>query len=60
MDGKDLQISTELYWDHTAAVSTQSGVSSEIEINKKFDKIVYCYLACTQKRYFERWRNPVE
>ena len=34
LDGKDLQISTNLYWNQTAAVRTESGVSTEFEIKK--------------------------
>ena len=34
LDGKDLQIITKLYWNQTAAVRTESGVSTEFEIKK--------------------------
>ena len=34
LDGKDLHIITKLYWDQTAAVRTESGVSNEFEIKK--------------------------
>ena len=34
LDGKDLQIITKLYWDQTAVVHRESGVSTEFEIKK--------------------------
>ena len=34
MDDKDLQIITELYWEHSASVRTESGMTSEFKIKK--------------------------
>ena len=34
MDDKDLQIITELYWEQSACVRTESGMTSEFQIKK--------------------------
>ena len=34
LDGKDLHIITTSYWDQTAAVLTESGVSNDFEIKR--------------------------
>ena len=35
MDDKDLQIITKLYWEQSACVRTESGMTSELKIKKE-------------------------
>ena len=57
MDDKDLQIISKLYWEQSASVRTESGTTSEFEIEKGVRRVVYChqiYSIYTPRKYSER------
>ena len=59
LDGKDLLVITNLYWDQTATVRTESGVPNEFEIKKGVQKVVCYHLVFstyTLKGYLRMWR----
>ena len=56
IDDKDLQIITKMYWEQTAVVRTENGITEEFQIKKGGRQGCFCcqvYLICTPKIFRE-------